>query len=142
MESTPSHPPLFAGLPVYFQNAVGRLLEHPAGYIVFQYNPGKRSFAAFQTLITHTALLLRRNRWHRLLADQRLMMPFTDEETAWVSAFWLDPANQPPRGLFAAILLANDVFARLATGLMRQEIQSPILTYRMFIKGITAPCLA
>jgi hypothetical protein len=138
MESTPSQPLPFAGLPVYFQNAVGRLLEHPAGYIVFQYNPGKRPMASFQALVAHTGLLLRRNRWHRILADQRLMTPFTNEESAWVQNYWLDPANQPPGGLFAAAVLANDVFARLATGLMRQEVQSPVLTYRVFDNEVSA----
>lgn len=132
MELPPFQPLPFAGLPVYFQNAVGRLLEHPAGYIVFQYNPGKRVLADFQALLTQAGLLLRRNRWHRILADQRLMAPFTDGETAWASTYWLAPTNQPSGGLFAAVLLANDVFARLATGLMRQEIQSPVLTYRVF----------
>jgi len=133
-----SHPLPFAGLPVYFQNAVGRLLEHPAGYVVFQYHAGKRALADFRALLTHTGQLLRRNRWHRILADQRRMTPFTEQETAWVTTFWLDPANQPPGGLHAAVMLADDVFARLATNMMRETLQSAALTYRLFKDESTA----
>ncbi|MCI1186969.1 hypothetical protein MON38_06025 [Hymenobacter sp. DH14] len=135
---SPSHPLSFAGLPIYFQNAVGRLLEHPAGYIVFQYHAGKRALADFQALLTHTGQLLRRRGWQRILADQRLMTPFTEAETAWVTSFWLDPANQPPGGLHAAVMLADDVFARLATNTMRETLQSAALTYRLFKDEATA----
>ncbi|MDO7851361.1 hypothetical protein [Hymenobacter convexus] len=138
MQPTPSFPLPFAGLPVYFQNAAGRLLEHPAGYIVFQYHPGKRALPDFQALLTHTSQLLRRNRWHRVLADQHRMVPFTEEETAWVTTFWLDPANQPAGGLHAAVVLADDVFARLATNMMRETLQSAALTYRLFKDETTA----
>ena len=123
---------LASGLSIYFENAVGRLLEHPDGYAIFQYHPGKRQLSDLQALLAHTGRLLRRNQWHRILGDQRLMAPFTDEESAWIVTYWLDPANQPPGVLFAAVVLANDVFARLATGLMKQEVQSAALTYRLF----------
>ena len=116
----------------YFENATGRLFEHPDGYIFFEYRPGKRALGDFQALLTHTSLLLRRNHWHCILADQRLMTPFTEPETAWVTTFWLDPANQPAGGLHAAVILADDVFARLATSMMRQTLQSAALTYRLF----------
>lgn len=67
---------------LFFENPAGRLLEHPNGYVVFQYHPGKRKLSDLQTLLTHTHNLLDRNMWHRMLCDQRLMAPFTAEESA------------------------------------------------------------
>lgn len=117
---------------LYFDNPAGRLWEHPDGYVVFEYLPGKRRFSDLQALLTHTGNLLQRNGWRCLLGDQRLMTPFTDEESHWISSYWLDPTNQRPGGIYAAILLANDVFARLATSQVIHNNKVAALTYRLF----------
>ena len=117
---------------LYFENAAGRLLEHPAGYVVFQYQPGKRKLGDFQALLTHTGLLLQRNGWNRVLGDQRLMSPFTEEETTWVVENWLDPAPQRAGGIYTAVVVAQDVFARLAASQLQQEAKASTLTYRHF----------
>lgn len=124
--------PFAAGLPIYFTNPAGRVLEHPAGYAVFEYAPGRRQLSDLQALLTHTGQLLRRRQWHRLLGDQRRMTPFTEEESKWILEYWLDPANQHPRGLYAAVLLAEDVFARLATTQLINDAKAAALTYHMF----------
>jgi hypothetical protein len=124
--------PFAAGLPVYFENAAGRVLEHPNGYAVFVYAPGKRVLTDLQALLTHTAQLLTRRSWHRMLADQRRMSPFTEEENKWIVEYWLDPANQRPQGIYAAILLAEDVFARLSVSQLIQDAQAAALTYHLF----------
>ena len=124
--------PFAAGLPVYFQNPAGRVLEHPAGYAVFEYAPGKRQLSDLQALLVHTGQLLRRHQWNRLLGDQRRMSPFTEEESKWIVEYWLDPANQSPGGLYAAVLLAEDVFARLATAQLINDAKAAALTYHMF----------
>jgi hypothetical protein len=77
-------------------------------------------------------LLLKRNGWHRLLGDQRLMAPFTTEESEWIVEYWLDSSRHGPRGLYGAIILANDVFARLAMDQVVHEAKASALTYRMF----------
>jgi hypothetical protein len=117
---------------LYFENTVGRLLEHPDGYVVFIYKPGKRRLADLQALLTHTRNLLERNKWNRLLGDQRLMTPFTDEESAWIVDYWLDGSRQRPGGIYSAIILAHDVFARLSMNQVMHEAKASVLTYRLF----------
>jgi hypothetical protein len=124
--------PFATGLPVYFANSAGRVLEHPAGYAVFEYAPGARQLSDLQALLIHTGQLLRRRQWHRLLGDQRRMTPFTAEESAWILGYWLDPANQHTQALYAAVLLAEDVFARLATTQLINDAKAATLTYHMF----------
>jgi len=121
-----------ASLSLYFENAAGRLLEHPDHYVVFQYHAGKRKFTDLQALLTHTGILLRRNNWHKLLGDQRLMVPFTEEESKWIVEYWLDGPQQRDGGLYGAILVAHDVFARLSMSQIMHEAQAASLTYRLF----------
>jgi hypothetical protein len=116
----------------YFENTAGRLLEHPEGFVVFQYHSGKRQLADLQALLTHTRNLLDRNHWHRLLGDQRLMSPFTEEESTWITSYWLDSTRQRPGGIYGAIILAHDVFARLAMNQVMHESKASALTYRLF----------
>lgn len=128
----------YASLPLYFENAVATLREHPSGYAIFEYKPGKRSFTEFQAALTHLSNLLRRHDWHKILGDQRRMTPFTEEENAWVVDYWLDVTRQRPGGIYAAVLLADDVFARLAATQLRHENKQAALTYRLFDEEIAA----
>ncbi|HEX8658156.1 MAG TPA: hypothetical protein VF690_11495 [Hymenobacter sp.] len=111
---------------------MGRLLEHPDGYVVFTYKPGKRKLSDLQALLVHTRNLLERNQWHRLLGDQRLMSPFTEEESSWIVDYWLDASRQRPGGIYGAVILANDVFARLSMDQVVHEARASALTYRLF----------
>lgn len=117
---------------LYFENSVGRLLEHPEGFVIFQYRPGKRQLSDLQALLTHTRNLLVRNDWHRMLGDQRQMAPFTEEESAWIVDYWLDASRQRPGGLRGAILLADDAFARLSMDQVMHEAKASVLSYRFF----------
>jgi hypothetical protein len=117
-------------LPIYFKNAAATLREHPDGYVVFEYHAGKREFADFQAALTHTGNLLRRRGWDKILGDQRLMSPFTPEETAWVTTYWGD--HQRSGGIHVAVLLADDVFARLSATQVRHDSKVAVLTYRIF----------
>jgi hypothetical protein len=119
-------------LPLYFENAAGRLLEHPDQYVVFQYKAGPRKFSDLQALLTHTGILLRRHNWHKLLGDQRLMAPFTPEESQWIVEYWLDTRHQRTGGIYGAVLLAHDVFARLSMNQVMHEAQAAAMTYRLF----------
>ena len=117
---------------LYFENLAGRVLEHPDGYVIFRDHPGPRKFHHLQALLTHTRNLLERNQWHRLLGDQRLMAPFTDEESAWIVEYWLDSSRHGPKGIHGAILLAHDAFARLSNAQVMHEAKAAALTYRLF----------
>jgi hypothetical protein len=120
------------GYSLYFENAAGRLLEHPDQYVIFQYHPGPRTFTDLQALLTHMGILLRRNNWHKLLGDQRLMAPFTKEESQWIVEYWLASPQQRVGGLYGAIIVAHDVFARLSMSQVMHEAQASSLTYRLF----------
>lgn len=115
---------------LYFENAAGRLLEHPDNYAIFQYHPGKRKLGDFQALLTHTGLLLSRNGWNRLLGDQRQMSPFTEEENAWIVGHWLGSLRSA--SIYAAVIVAQDVFARLAASQLRQDARTSVLIYQVF----------
>ncbi|TDN40233.1 hypothetical protein E4631_18240 [Hymenobacter sp. UV11] len=119
-------------LPIYFENDVATLREHPQGYVVFEYKPGKRAFTDLQAVLTHLSNLLRRRDWYKILGDQRAMSPFTEQESAWIVDYWLDVTRQRPGGLYAAVLLAEDVFARLAATQLRLENKQAALTYHLF----------
>ena len=117
---------------ISFENAAGQVLAHPAGYAWLVYKPGPRTLADLQALITHIGHLLVRNSWHRILGDQRLMAPLLPEQSVWLVAYWQAYTQQRPRQLYAAVVLAHDVFARLAVSQLRQELSGGELTYRQF----------
>jgi hypothetical protein len=121
-----------SALPIYFKNAAATLREHPDGYVLFEYQAGKRALTDFQAALTHTGNLLRLRGWYKIMGDQRLMSPFTEEETAWVMTYWLDQSRQRAGGIYAAVLLANDVFARLSATQLRHEAKASAMTYRLF----------
>ena len=117
---------------LYFENAVGRLSEHANGYAVVYYKPGKRVLSDFQAFLTHLGNLLHRRNWHKVLTDQRAMAPFTDEERLWVRDFWLAAQPGVRRETLAAVLLPEDVFARLATNLVMHDAREGALVYHVF----------
>jgi hypothetical protein len=118
-------------LRLYFENPVGRVLEHPAGYAVIQYHAGPRRLSDLQAFLHHTGQLLRLRGWHKILGDQRQMEPFTEEESTWIVEYWLSPENQG-RDVYAAVLLPEDVFARLSVSNLLQEAKTAALIYRVF----------
>ncbi len=123
----------YATLRLYYENSVGRLLEQPAGqYVVVQYHPGPRKLNELQAFLTHAGQLLSRQGWHKLLGDQRLMAPFTPEEIAWVTEYWLTSAQRRTSELYGAVLLPHDVFARLSVSQVMNEAKAAAMTYRLF----------
>jgi hypothetical protein len=117
-----------AEMRLYFENPVGRVWEHPDGYAVVQYHAGKRKMHHLTAFLTHTGQLMARRGWNKLLGDQRLMNPFTDEEAAWIVENWLAKTGET----YGAVLLPNDVFARLSVSQVMNEAKAATLTYRMF----------
>ncbi|WP_303310956.1 hypothetical protein [Hymenobacter sp. BT730] len=120
---------------IYFENLVGKLLEHPDGYAIVQYNAGKRQLTDLQSFLTHASQLLHSRSWHRMLADQSAMSPFTEEESAWVKEYW---QARSERRIYGAIVLPKDVFARLSVSTLVSEAESAALTYRVFDNTIDA----
>ncbi|MBX0290701.1 hypothetical protein K3G63_09645 [Hymenobacter sp. HSC-4F20] len=117
---------------LYFENPVGRLLEHPSGYLVVQYGAGKRKFEDMQVYLTKARELLQRRGWYKVLGDQRNMTAFTQEERSWITENWLNKAASPGQPYYGAVLLSHDVFARLSMNLVMNEARESGLVYRLF----------
>ncbi len=118
-------------LRVYFENSVGRISEHPDGYAYVVYNAGSRQLDHLQAFLTHTSHLLHRQGWRKLLGDQRLMSPFTEEERLWIVDYWL-MRSVADNQVYGAVLVPHDVFARLSVSQMISEAREAALTYRLF----------
>jgi hypothetical protein len=129
---TPLRLIVMSGLPIYYQNAIGRLYEHPEGYVVVDYNAGSRQKGDYVAFLQHLEHLLHRRGWNKMLANQRLMAPFTEEERAWIQGQWLTVSHALQREMVAAVLLPDDVFARLAMSSLLHEAREGALVYRIF----------
>lgn len=117
-------------LPVYFENAMGCIIEHPDGYALLRYHPGGRSLVDVQNYLTHTGRLLHRKGWHKMLSDQRLLTPFTEEEQALILDFW--QARHFMCGpTIGAVLLSHNAFTRLSFHHIREQAQGA-LRYQLF----------
>lgn len=99
---------------LYFQNNIGRIWEEPDGYLRLEYRPGVREADPFRALLTHAAQALSRRRWDRMLVDQREMAPLSPGEQDWMAHEWLPRAVNENGYRYGAVLVANNVFARLA----------------------------
>ncbi|KUG06741.1 hypothetical protein [Solirubrum puertoriconensis] len=119
-----------ATLRVYFENASGRVAEHPEGFAVVTWYKGTRQLDDFRAVLNHLDRLLRLRNGSKLLADQRLMTPFTPAESNWVVEDWLPRAVGEGPYRYAAVLLPLDVFARLSTKNVLSESQEKFLAYQ------------
>jgi len=102
-------------LALYFENNAGQIWEHPDGYAFVCYHANKRQPGELERLIMRTGALLLTRGWQRVLGDQRLMKPQSEEEKAWILEQWYGGKVARPTHILAALVLAKDVFTRLAT---------------------------
>ncbi|SNC77698.1 hypothetical protein SAMN06265337_4299 [Hymenobacter gelipurpurascens] len=121
-----------SGLPIYYQNSIGRLYEDPGGYVIVDYNAGSRLKTDYTAFLQHLENLLKRRGWNKMLANQRLMAPFTEEEGLWIRGQWLTVSHALQREMVAAVLLPDDVFARLGMNSLMHEAREGALVYRIF----------
>lgn len=117
---------------LYFENSHGRIWEEPAGYVRLEYHAGPRETVQFRALLTHAAQAMSRRRWSGMLVDQRNMAPFNPTEQDWMTNEWLPRAVQEHGYRHGAILLAHNVFARLATTQFVMATRDLPHTYRNF----------
>ncbi|MGI4761099.1 MAG: hypothetical protein ACRYF0_10355 [Janthinobacterium lividum] len=104
---------------IYFKNNVGCLWEEPEAYLRLEYFSGPREEVQFRALLTHARQAMQRRSWSRLLVNQQQMSPFTPGEETWMVNEWLPQAVLENGYRYGAVLVAHDVFARLAmTGLV------------------------
>ncbi|MBC6988667.1 hypothetical protein [Hymenobacter sp. BT491] len=121
---------------LYFENALGRILEHADGYAWLHYHAGARNLADVQAFLVHTGRLLQRRGWHKMLSDQRLLKPFTEADQALILDYWR--ARRVEAGpVTGAVLLSQDVFTRLSFSQIRHQANG-VLAYRLFEKEAEA----
>jgi len=107
--------------PVYFENAVGRITEHAAGYALIRYHALKREPAELRALLTHLGNLLLRRNWQRILADMRTMEPLSTPEKILLMEEWYGGHIPRPERLCTAYVLADNALTRLAIYELQQE---------------------
>ncbi|MCR5888185.1 STAS/SEC14 domain-containing protein [Hymenobacter sp. J193] len=116
---------------LYFENAAGRLLEDPAGFLRVVWTGRPRGPHDAQALFTHMQTALQRHGWSRIFIDQRQMLPFSSQEQTWVARHWLPQAVQAGYR-HGAVLVSTDVMVRLATAYVTTQVQGLPLVYRSF----------
>lgn len=117
---------------IYYENAVGRASDDPLGFARLTYQAGLRPRDSFQALLGHVTRLLARRGDGCLLVDQRRMAPFTPEEQAYVIEQWLPRTVQEGGYRYGAVIVAEDVFARLATASVVTAVRDLPMQYRYF----------
>jgi hypothetical protein len=105
--------PVSARLRTYFENPVGRLLEHPfEQYIQVEYGTGPRQAGELQTFLNHAGELLAQHGWDKL-QQQGSLTALTPEEITAIVNYWATQRHSPT-DLYGALLLPHEVFAQLS----------------------------
>ena len=117
---------------LYFENKAGRIVNEPAGYFRLDYHAGPRTEDEFRALLTHLLRALARTDWNRTLINQQQMQPFTAREQQWMVDEWLPQAVLDGGYRYGAILVADNVFARLAMSSVEISTRHLPHTYRNF----------
>jgi hypothetical protein len=117
---------------LYFENSSGRIWEEPEGYLRLEYYSGAREAVQFRALLTHTAHAMSRRQWDKVLVDQRAMVPFGPGEQEWMTNEWLPRAVNEHGYRYGAVLVAQNVFARLAMNQLVMATRNLPHIYRTF----------
>jgi hypothetical protein len=99
---------------IYFKNSIGCIWEEPQAYLRLDYYPGPREEGQFRSMLTHLRQAMHRRGWSRVLINQQQMSPFTPAEETWMVNEWLPQAVHENGYRYGAVVVARDVFARLA----------------------------
>ncbi|WBO85990.1 hypothetical protein [Hymenobacter yonginensis] len=113
--------PYSAHHPVYFENAVGRILEHPEGYAWVIYKDTRRGITEFRALLTHLGQLLLRRGWSRILVDMHLIQPLSEPEKQFLVDEWYSRKIARPEHVCVAYLAAQDAVSRLSIHQIQAE---------------------
>ena len=117
---------------VYYENAVGRAVDDPLGFARLTYQTGVRSPDSFHAFLGHVTRLMARRGDGCLLVDQRRMSPFTPDEQMYVIEQWLPRTVQEGGYRYGAVIVAEDVFARLATASVVTAVRELPMQYCYF----------
>ncbi len=121
-----------------FENAAGRVEADPAGFMRSHWGPAPRTLAETQALLQHLSQGMRRHGWPLVLINQVEMTPFSPEEQAWITQQWLPAAVREAGYRAGAIVLATDIYSRLATAFVTTNVHGLPIRYRSFDDESTA----
>ncbi|MGI4739005.1 MAG: hypothetical protein ACRYG7_27865 [Janthinobacterium lividum] len=117
---------------VFFENTAGQVLADPAGYLYLRWGDQPRTLAETQAILQSVSKGLQQYGWSKMLGSQLDMPPFSAEEQAWIAHEWLPHAVQVAGYRSGAILLATNLYARLATAFVTTSVQGLPMRYRSF----------
>lgn len=118
---------------VYFQCHAGLVMEHPLDhYAELRYLPSQRQPGDLAALLTQLGQLLLLRNWHRFLADNRQMIPYSADEKQWFTSQWLAGLIPRPTPLTGVVVLPEQVVARLSFLEMSMKASESSLRYRTF----------
>jgi hypothetical protein len=113
-----------------YANAGGRIYNTTHNYIYLEWLPGANQVEAYRALFEQVLIALRRTHTHRVLSDQRQMPVTSPEVQRWVAEEWLPRATREAGYSHCAVLLSQNVFARLAAVTWVSQHQPLPVTYR------------
>ncbi|RSK47550.1 hypothetical protein [Hymenobacter rigui] len=116
---------------LYFSNPIATVWLDPM-HVRVEYKPGPRQFEEFTGLLQHLMRAFTHHRVCKAFIDQREMEPFTAQEQAYVLQQWLPVAIMQGGYCFGAVLSAKNVFARLATTIITNQVKGLPMTYQYF----------
>lgn len=117
---------------IYFKNTAGCIWEEPENYLRLEYYPGLRDESQFRALLTHVRQAMQRHGWNSVLINQQRMSPFTPAEESWMVSEWLPQTIREAGYRYGAVIVAHDVFARLAMSGIAMTSRKLGHTYRNF----------
>ena len=101
-------------------------------YLRLEYAAGPREDVAFRALLTHVLRAMQRRGWGKMLIDQQKMAPYSDAERAWLVGEWLPRAVREAHYRYGAVVLAEDVFARVSMTRLALAARELGNTYKTF----------
>ncbi len=119
-------------LTLVFENAAGRIEADPAGFMRSHWGPGLRTLADTQAFLRGLSQAMRQYSWPWVLINQVEMTTFTPQEQAWITQEWLPAAVREAGYRVGAIVLAADIYSRLATAFVTTNVHGLPIRYRSF----------
>ncbi|UYZ60042.1 hypothetical protein [Hymenobacter latericus] len=124
-----SEPPVAREL---FANAGARVVQVHPGYLQLEWRPGATQPEVATAVFEGLLLAMRLTGCHRVLSDQRQMPPLPPATQRWVAEQWLPKAAAEAGYSHCAVLLSQNVFARLGAVTWISQYQPKAVQYQAF----------
>ena len=115
-----------------YRNPAGELGLDPAGFLRITWSTAARGPHDAAALFEQLLAALRQQGWSRVLINQAGMHAFSPAEQGWIATDWLPRAVHVGGYRHGAVVVAPDVFVRLATAFITTNVQGLPLAYRSF----------